>query len=312
MDFETLNSFLILSDKLNYTEVSDILGITQPALSKRIRLLEEELNCQLFVRTPREVRLTLEGNKLVPFAKYMLTQAERLKREIKDTGSYKIPLRIGFYGLVVHSYFPAFIQYFRRVFPKYELELFPGNLKYLCGSLIDGRINLLLASESIKPKLKNFKSTVLSRDPVYIMVHKDSPYSCMDYVSITDLKDETFLMLSDHNTYANAFHSNRNALLSEACLYEGISPQVKTVDFLVDLPMMVSCGEGVAIGTKNLMFCSYNNVTFVPYQAPDGKQKYFDLLLYYDDYCKETADQFTEAFFEFETCEKNRQEITES
>jgi len=300
MDFETLNSFLILSEKLNYTEASDILGITQPALSKRIRLLEEELDCKLFIRSPREVQLSISGKKLVPFAKYMLAQKERLKTELKDDSNLSIPLRIGFYGFTVHTWFPGFIRYFRKLYPKYNIELFPGNPKYLSNSLIDGRLNLLLASELVKTKLKNFNHITILHDLVYILVNDDSPYSSYEYLSIRDLQDETFLMLSDHNSFANAFHSNRNTLLSEVCLNEGISPVVKTVDSMVDLPLMVSCGEGVALVTKRMLFCSYDNLKYIPYRSPDGRQKYYNYLLYFDNYCKDAASQFAEAILSFE------------
>ncbi|WP_297568304.1 LysR family transcriptional regulator [uncultured Faecalibaculum sp.] len=61
MEFRTLVYFMEVAQKKSFTKAAASLHISQPALSKQIRLLEEELHCQLFERFPRQIRLTAQG-----------------------------------------------------------------------------------------------------------------------------------------------------------------------------------------------------------------------------------------------------------
>ena len=64
LDLSELNSFLVLANSLHFRKASEQLFISQPALSKKIRRLEEKINGPLFVRTRRKVALTEVGRVL--------------------------------------------------------------------------------------------------------------------------------------------------------------------------------------------------------------------------------------------------------
>src|SRR5882762_2984476 len=78
MDLELaeLHSFLVLASMLHFRKASEQLFLSQPALSKKIRRLEEKVKGPLFVRTRRKVALTEAGRVLLPQARKLLREAE--------------------------------------------------------------------------------------------------------------------------------------------------------------------------------------------------------------------------------------------
>lgn len=80
MDINTLKAFVEVAETTSFSKAAESLFLTQPAVSKRIASLEQELNVLLFDRIGKNVVLTEAGNKLLPKALDMLNQAEDIKR----------------------------------------------------------------------------------------------------------------------------------------------------------------------------------------------------------------------------------------
>lgn len=83
-DFADLEAFLILSETGSFVATAEHLGLSQSALTRRIRKLEEALGAPLFDRTTRSVRMTLAARRLRSRAQGMLDEARETIRELKD------------------------------------------------------------------------------------------------------------------------------------------------------------------------------------------------------------------------------------
>ena len=84
MDFESLKAFIIVSDQHSFSLAAERLHLTQPAVSKRIALLEHHLGVKLFDRIGRTVNLTEAGSELYPRATEILSRVEDSKRAISN------------------------------------------------------------------------------------------------------------------------------------------------------------------------------------------------------------------------------------
>src|SRR5262245_23923847 len=82
MDLRKLRHMLVLTEELNFVRAAARLHLTQPALSRSIRALEEELNCQLFDRDPQGVRVTPVGQQVATRARQLLLDAGSLQQEV--------------------------------------------------------------------------------------------------------------------------------------------------------------------------------------------------------------------------------------
>lgn len=84
MDIESLKAFMAVADTGSFSHAADRLHITQPAVSKRIAHLEQQLDARLFDRISRTIRLTQAGHALLGRANYILQQIEDTERAIRN------------------------------------------------------------------------------------------------------------------------------------------------------------------------------------------------------------------------------------
>ena len=100
MEFRTVAYFLEVAQKKSFTKAAQSLHISQPTLSKQIRLLEEELGCELFERKPRSVVLTDRGKAFLVWAKKINAMTENVLEEFQHYDEELHGVRIYFYGSV--------------------------------------------------------------------------------------------------------------------------------------------------------------------------------------------------------------------
>ena len=84
MDWASLTAFVAVAEHGGFSAAAGQLHLTQPAISKRIALLEASLDARLFDRLGRQILLTEAGRLLLPRAKQMLAEAEAARRAIDD------------------------------------------------------------------------------------------------------------------------------------------------------------------------------------------------------------------------------------
>ena len=81
MDEKDYELLLDLNETKNITKTASRLFLTQPAITKRIQKMEEELKCPLFLRSKKGVILTPSGESIIPYAKEILLNTSRLKEQ---------------------------------------------------------------------------------------------------------------------------------------------------------------------------------------------------------------------------------------
>src|SRR5258707_4531623 len=96
VEFSELHAFVVLAGELHFRKASERLFLSQPALSKKIQRLEEEVKGALFVRSRRKVALTDAGRRFLPKAAKLLHDDEDAVRETRAAVDGRVgTLRIG-------------------------------------------------------------------------------------------------------------------------------------------------------------------------------------------------------------------------
>ncbi len=90
-----LECFLTVVETLNFAKAAQILNITQPAVTKQIKSLEDELNVRLFKRSTRSVELTSEGKLLINDAETIIQTSNRARRRFMGTREEVVPISVG-------------------------------------------------------------------------------------------------------------------------------------------------------------------------------------------------------------------------
>lgn len=78
LDPRLLRAFVTVADELHFTRAAARLYVAQQALSRDVRRLERELGAELFVRSTRQVTLTADGERLLPYARRVLAAQDEL------------------------------------------------------------------------------------------------------------------------------------------------------------------------------------------------------------------------------------------
>jgi len=161
LDLDLLRCFLIVADERNFTAAGVRLGRSQSAVSVRIRKLEEALGGRLFQRNNQDVLLTDKGRSLLPLAKALLDDSERLMA-VMQSPTVSGKLRIGFLEYVAPQKFPDLLNAIQRQLPEAELSFRVGLSSSLKAALRAGELDLTLALHDPESET----STVIGTDPL--------------------------------------------------------------------------------------------------------------------------------------------------
>jgi DNA-binding transcriptional LysR family regulator len=151
IDFSHLRTFLALAQVANFSETGRQLGLSQSAVSRHIRGLEDMLGVRLFERLGRRAVLTSAGRTLRARLQTLVREAESLPRVIRDLAKgVRGDLRIGASVTAANTIVPPILGAYRRQYPNVELALQPGTSARVLESLGRGEIDLaFVGSESL-------------------------------------------------------------------------------------------------------------------------------------------------------------------
>jgi LysR family carnitine catabolism transcriptional activator len=124
MTVKQLRAFLAVAQTLSFTQACERLHLSQPALSLAIKGLEETLGGKLLIRSTRSVRLTPEGESLLPLAKHLLAQWDNTEERLRQ----RFTLQLGRLSVAAMPSFacnllPAALVKFRQQYPKINVTV---------------------------------------------------------------------------------------------------------------------------------------------------------------------------------------------
>src|SRR5271169_6396806 len=154
MELRSLHYFVRIAELGSITRASAHLHVAQPALTRHVQRLEDELDVTLFTRANRGVRLTEGGQKLLESAQRILRDVERAGDEIrahKAHPSGKIVLAVT--PTLCPVVVPELFARMRRHYPMIELKVVHAGMVRLQEFIVDGRVDLALLSEISKSRL---------------------------------------------------------------------------------------------------------------------------------------------------------------
>jgi DNA-binding transcriptional LysR family regulator len=186
MDYRD-NVFLTVAENLSFTSAAEELFISQPAVTKHIKELENKLKIQLFIRKGNKIYLTKAGKLTYHYLKEIKQQYNELNfklARINDT--YKGILKIGASSTISQYIIPKVIVAFHKHYPKIELYLFNGNSLEIEQKLLENEIDFaLVENESSQTNIKyiNFLD-----DEIVAVSGINSVYAKKKTLTIADLQ----------------------------------------------------------------------------------------------------------------------------
>ena len=193
MNHEALKTFVTLAEVKNFTKTAELLLISQPSVSLHIKNLEQEFQTQLFLRSPKFLKITPTGEILYERAKQIMTIYEQTKQDILEHHNIvKGELKIGASFTIGEYILPSLLMDLQKDYPDLELQVIIGNTGEIVQSvrlfqvdigLIEGQTND--KDLSVHPFLQDELFIISSND--HILAHKNevtmtgSSESSMDF-----------------------------------------------------------------------------------------------------------------------------------
>ncbi len=193
MEQRHLRQFIAVAEQHCFSEAAQQLGVTQPALSRQIQRLEEELGVQLFHRTPRRVELTEAGQVFLDRVRGGLVQLERAVAAARRVGRGEMGhLALGFVSAATYSVLPPILRSFHERYPEVQLDVEELSSDQQVSALDDGRIQFgflyppeVTTELEVKPVL---------REAVVAVLRRGHPLARAPRVHLADLAGEPMLL----------------------------------------------------------------------------------------------------------------------
>ncbi|MEQ3696878.1 MAG: LysR family transcriptional regulator [Pseudomonadales bacterium] len=173
MDTQSLKAFLWVAETGSFSEAAESLHLTQPAVSKRIASLEDQLNVRLFDRINRRVSLTESGRVLLPRAQLLLKEVMDARRVLRDmTGEIEGPLKMATSHHVGLHRLPPVLKDFAKSYPKVSPDMAFMDSEKAYEEVLAGRQELAVVT--LAPTTNsNLNTYPIWRDDLVFVVGKE-------------------------------------------------------------------------------------------------------------------------------------------
>ncbi len=192
MEFRQIRYFLEIHSKGSFIRAAQALGLTQPALSRQISLLERETGFQLFDRTGRQIRLTSSGE-------IFYEQAVRMDEIWKETkfilqnpeGPPAGEFSLSSGGTVAAWILPGLIRKIRQKYPGLSFRVLEGDAQTASEWVIRGDVDLGILSDPLPPTEMIHK--YFFSDSIVPFVSRDHPLARKKKLRLDDLRNQEFV-----------------------------------------------------------------------------------------------------------------------
>lgn len=257
MDLSKLRAFVVVAEELNFRRSAEILGMSQPPLTRLIAGLEAELSSKLFDRNTRQVSLTGAGVHLLKEAREILAKAEQVEHEIRSISKLQTgKLAIGFSATAFLANLPRTLNEFRTRFPQVRLDLQQESPERLRKGLGQGVFDVCFLEGAAMDE--RFAMHVVRDERLGVLLPKGHAYSKRKQIEFEELESETIIMhpRKDHGQFVDTIqkHFKRS----------GIKPRIYVKNEREHCPILVAIGKGVSLTISNVQHYAATETCFVP------------------------------------------------
>lgn len=256
MEMRHIRYFTAAAEELNISRASRRLNVSQPAVSRTIHDLEEELGTILFVREPFGLKLTAAGEKLLVYTHQILAitnEAFRAVANMQDTR-----LNIGFIALSISSFLGVALRTFREANPGVVVKIHELSLAAQILALRKTQIDIALIDNPCGLPNDEFETIELFKKPFMAAIPEKHGLARQRLLSLKDLEHDDFIGYCEDN------FPERNQAIIHACKEVGFKPNLlQRGNNLVEVLTMIGSGAGVCLIPADMGSMPHPGVKFI-------------------------------------------------
>lgn len=217
MDIRQLKYFLEIAKHKSITKAAESLHVSQPALSKMMKGLEEELGIPLIIRSNKTSDITDAGLIVMEYAQKMLLLMDEMSTTLNDlTNLSRGQIHIGIPPIIGSLFFPKVLAKFHKTYPNVHINITEYGGARVVKSIEEGEFELGVAVLPVSEK--DFDLYPIVEEELKLLVHHDHPLADREMVHLHELKDEEFIFYSEEF----ALHQ----FVRDECINQGFEPKI--------------------------------------------------------------------------------------
>lgn len=242
------------------TQAAEVLGYTQPGVSHIINSLEDEFGFQLMIRARSGVRLTPDGERIMPIIRNIITSSEQLKQVVGAIHGLDVgTVRVGTFTSAAVHWLPEIIKEFQALYPVIDFALFSGDYHDIECWLSQSQVDLSFVTLPLGKELKNSCTcTPLHKDRLLAVLPMDHPLAHLSEFPLKEIAAQPFIGLlesSDHDV---------RRIVKAA----GVKPNIRfSIKDDYAIISMVEQGLGISIAPELLLQGHAANVRMIPLEG---------------------------------------------
>lgn len=232
MEIQQLYYYMELCKQKNFTEAGYACNMTQGALSKQIRKLENELGITLIRRNTRKFELSKEGEIFLSYAKKMTGTYEEMLKNVQKNQEIKI----GCMPVLAPYHFASLVADFRKEYPDIKLVIDERIASEIQEN--SDRYDFLILRENMMEDQKKFRFSPLYDDKLCAVLYEKHPLYGRDRLQLKELKDDVFIFPERGSGSYEVFY--------KSCEKAGFEPKI-AFEFPQANTIMSFVSEGVGV-----------------------------------------------------------------
>ncbi|CDZ32600.1 Galactose-binding protein regulator [Neorhizobium galegae bv. officinalis] len=195
LDLRQLRHFIAVVHTGSFSMAAENLRLTQPALSKSIRSMEQSLGVRLLDRGPSGVQATIFGQRLIGYSELLLSLASEAIDEIDALrGARRGSLRIGSMAAALRQLIPDALNHFAVTRPDVGLMVHEGINEVLLPQLFAGKLDVVFTVKPSEILNEDFEWRLVAREPVQIVAHQSHPLANRENLTVSDLAKYSWVL----------------------------------------------------------------------------------------------------------------------
>ncbi|MEP6671110.1 MAG: LysR substrate-binding domain-containing protein [Chthoniobacter sp.] len=243
MELRHLRYFVAVADEENVTRAAAKLHVAQPAVSRQIRDLEEELGLPLLERTAKSVRLTDAGRVFLQEARAVLARADDAIKTVRAVaGGTSGELNVGYAPSLTVQILPRALRRFQAALPGVKVSLHDLSTEEMLDGLREGRLHVCLGIAPEGGQLRGLKFHELAQYPMGIAVAPGHRFARQRAITLEKAVAEPFI------GYSRAGYPEYHTAMTKIFASTGRAPHfAEEHDSVTSLIAAVESGRGIAL-----------------------------------------------------------------
>jgi len=261
MELRHLRYFIGVAEEENVSRAALKLHVSQPALSRQIRDLEDELGFLLLERSAKSVHLTEAGRAFLIEARAVLQRAEDAVKAARAIATGESgELHVGYAPSITARILPQILRAFQAELPKVRVRLHDFSTEEMLAGLREGRLQIAFVVRLTPALLRGLRFAELSRDSICLAVAPEHPLAGRRAVTLVEIAREPLITYS-RKDYPDAYEN-----LIDLFATIKIKPRiVEEHDSVSSLIAAVESGTGVAVAPQSLACTAGPRLKLIPF-----------------------------------------------